>query len=89
MNISLYDGLEVINMCYVTATELKNNLSYYLEKSKEEDIYITKNNRVISVLVSPQIKAILEAELMITKANIDSNVNMSDEDIICEAIERK
>ena len=39
-------------MCYITATELKNNLSYYMELSKSEDIYVTKNNKVITVLTS-------------------------------------
>ncbi|MBR3785197.1 MAG: type II toxin-antitoxin system prevent-host-death family antitoxin [Firmicutes bacterium] len=34
----------------ITATELKENLSMYLEKSEEEDIYITKNGRVVSML---------------------------------------
>ena len=37
-------------MCYITATELKTNLGHYLELSKTEDVYITKNNKVISVL---------------------------------------
>lgn len=41
-------------MCYVTATELKQNLSHYLELSKNEDVYVTKNNKVISVLVNPE-----------------------------------
>lgn len=41
-------------MCYVTATELKQNLSHYLELSRTEDIYITKNNKVISALVNPE-----------------------------------
>ena len=36
-----------MNMCYVTATELKNNLSYYLEKSMTEDVYVTKNKKDI------------------------------------------
>ena len=39
-------------MCYITATEFKNNLSHYMELSQSEDVYVTKNNRVITVLTS-------------------------------------
>ena len=37
----------------VTATELKTNLGKYLLLSATEDIYITKNGKVISKLTSP------------------------------------
>ncbi|MBO4409655.1 MAG: type II toxin-antitoxin system Phd/YefM family antitoxin [Spirochaetales bacterium] len=37
----------------ITATELKNNLSYYLALASKESIYITKNGRDIAVLTSP------------------------------------
>lgn len=37
----------------ITATELKNNLSKYLLLIEEEDIYITKNGKVIAKLTSP------------------------------------
>ncbi|PAY31903.1 prevent-host-death protein, partial [Ligilactobacillus salivarius] len=40
-------------MTQVTATELKNNLGKYLKKSEFEDIYITKNGVVVSVLSNP------------------------------------
>ena len=76
-------------MCYVTATELKNNLSFYLEKSKEENVYVTKNKQIISVLTNPQLQAFFELTKMIEEIDVDKNVNMSDEDIICEAIEKK
>lgn len=39
---------------YITATEFKNNLGHYLELSKTEDIYVTKNNKVITVLMNPE-----------------------------------
>lgn len=39
-------------MRYVTSTELKNNLSYYLELSNTEDVFVTKNNNVISVITN-------------------------------------
>ncbi len=37
----------------ITATELKQNLSKYLLLSATEDIFITKNGRVISKLSNP------------------------------------
>ena len=33
-------------MTTITATELKQNLGYYLEKTEEEDIIVTKNNKL-------------------------------------------
>ena len=40
-------------MCFVSSTELKKNLSYYLKKSEQEDIYVTKNKKVIAVISNP------------------------------------
>ena len=37
----------------ITATELKNNVSKYLILSKEEDVFVTKNGKVISKLTNP------------------------------------
>ncbi|MCH4888817.1 type II toxin-antitoxin system prevent-host-death family antitoxin [Acidaminobacter sp. JC074] len=37
----------------ITVTDLKNNLSFYLSKSLEEDIYITKNGKIIAKLSNP------------------------------------
>ena len=37
----------------VTATELKNNLGKYLLLSATEDIFITKNGKVVAKLTSP------------------------------------
>ena len=44
-------------MCYITATQLKSNLGYYLELSQNEDIFVTKNNKIITVLTNPKDKA--------------------------------
>ena len=41
-------------MRVITATELKKHLGYYLELSAKENVYVTKNNRVITVLSNPQ-----------------------------------
>ncbi|MBE5763373.1 MAG: type II toxin-antitoxin system prevent-host-death family antitoxin [Clostridiales bacterium] len=37
----------------ITATELKQNLAKYLILSATEDVYITKNGKVIAKLTSP------------------------------------
>lgn len=37
----------------ITATELKNNVSKYLNISKSEDVFITRNGKVISKLSNP------------------------------------
>ena len=37
----------------VTATELKENLSKYLKLSMTQDVFITKNGKVISKLTNP------------------------------------
>ena len=76
-------------MCFVSITELKNNLSYYLEKSMDEDVYVTKNNRIISVLVNPQMKALLDAESIASELEIDKSIEMSDEEILAESIDCK
>ncbi len=46
----------------ITATELKNNLGYYLSLASEEPIFITKNGKDIAVLTSPgqqKVKSVL------------------------------
>ena len=37
----------------ITATELKSNLGKYLLLSASEDIYITRNGKVVSKLTNP------------------------------------
>ena len=37
----------------ITATELKSNLSKYLLLSATEDVYITRNGKVVSKLTNP------------------------------------
>ena len=37
----------------ITATELKNNLGKYLLLSATEDIFITKNGKIIAKLTNP------------------------------------
>lgn len=37
----------------ITATELKNNLGKYLSLSETEDVFITKNGKVVAKLTNP------------------------------------
>ena len=37
----------------ITATEIKNNLSKYLTLSMTEDVYITRNGKIVSKLTNP------------------------------------
>lgn len=37
----------------VTATELKSNLGMYLMMAQKEDIYITRNGKVVAKLTNP------------------------------------
>ena len=45
-------GKEALTMS-ITATELKLNLAKYLLLSATEDIYITKNGKIVSKLTNP------------------------------------
>lgn len=37
----------------ITATELKQNLSKYLLMAEQEDVYITRNGKVVAKLTTP------------------------------------
>lgn len=37
----------------ITSTELKNNLSKYLTLSETEDVFITKNGKIVAKLTNP------------------------------------
>ena len=45
----------------ITATELKENLSKYLQLASTEDVYITRNGRVVAKLTSPYEDLVAEA----------------------------
>ena len=45
-------------MTEITATELKVNLRRYLELVKTEDIWITKNGKLVAKLVNPNVTAV-------------------------------
>ncbi|MBE6133603.1 MAG: type II toxin-antitoxin system Phd/YefM family antitoxin [Erysipelotrichaceae bacterium] len=75
-------------MCYVTATELKNNLSHYLELSKKEYVYVTKNGEVITVLTNPEKqRLLLIEELAGSLGKVDSNIDY--DKVLKTALEEK
>lgn len=49
----------------ITATELKKNLSKYLLLSATEDIYITRNGKVISKLTNPFLDRVAMVESLV------------------------
>ena len=49
----------------ITATEFKNNMGKYLALSAKEDIYISKNGKVIAKLSNPNKNRMQRAEALI------------------------
>ena len=75
-------------MCYVSVSEFRNNLLHYLNMTKTEDVYITRNGKVVSVLSDPQAKAI--DELLALRGCLEKyDDGKTYEDMIGEAIEEK
>ncbi|AIR11571.1 type II toxin-antitoxin system Phd/YefM family antitoxin [Ligilactobacillus salivarius] len=70
-------------MTQVTATELKNNLGKYLKKSEFEDIYITKNGVIVSVLSNPNQSKL---QMLDDLKGIAPDMNMTDEELRSERI---
>lgn len=57
----------------ITEAELKINFDKYLALSETEDVYITKNGKVVAKLVSPDNMTMDEINLEITKARYGDN----------------
>ena len=75
--------MEVIYMVQVTATELKNNLGKYLKKSEFEDVYVTKNGVIVSVLSNPNQSRL---QLLNDLKGIAPDINMTDDELRNERI---
>ena len=41
-------------MCRVNITEFRNNISHYINLSKNEEVYVTKNGEIVAVLSNPK-----------------------------------
>ncbi len=49
----------------ITATELKSNLGKYLALSQHEDVFITKNGKIIAKLSNPNIDRVALAKSLV------------------------
>lgn len=45
-------------MCYITATEFKKNLGHYIKLCEKEDVFVTKNKKVVAKLSHPSKDAV-------------------------------
>ena len=58
----------------VTATEFKANFGKYLELITKEDIFITRNGKMVAKVVNPQVSAVDSLRGML--GSISSDVDM-------------
>lgn len=63
----------------ITATELKKNLGHYLELSQHEDVYVSKNGRVVSRLTSPvrDNRQLVESLVGVLPASYDADATLA------------
>lgn len=59
----------------VTATELKNNLGKYLLLSATEDVFITKNGKVVAKLTNPYQDRVKTAKSLFGILPIDADMD--------------
>lgn len=71
--------MEAVNMS-ITATELKQNLGKYLLLSAQEDIYITKNGKVIAKLTNPNQDRVNTAQSLFGILPQDADIDISKEE---------
>ena len=84
-NYSVQGGF---NMCFVSSTDLKKNLSHYLEISNSEPVYVTKNKKIIAVISNPQDKAL--ADFFSLEGCLKDGIgNLDHEDALLEGIMKK
>lgn len=60
---------------FITTTEFKNNIDHYLALSANEDIYITEEEKVISLLTNPNRERIAIAESLFGVLPSDSSLD--------------
>ena len=73
-------------MCFVTATELKQNLSHYLDLAQKENVYVTRNGKTIITMSPSHDKAL--ADFLALKGILKNQEveNKSDKELIAESI---
>ena len=64
----------------ITATELKQNLGKYLLLSATEDIYITKNGKIIAKLSNPHQDKVSAAQSLFGILPQDADIEVSKEE---------
>lgn len=64
----------------ITATELKQKLGKYLLLSAQEDIYITKNGKVIAKLINPNQDRVSTAQSLFGILPYDADIDISKEE---------
>ena len=58
----------------VTATEFKTNFGKYLDMLTKEDIFITRNGKIIAKVINPQVSAVDSLRGMLK--NIPSDIDL-------------
>ena len=64
----------------ITATELKNNLGKYLLLSAKEDVFITKNGKVVAKLTNPHQDRVEVAKSLFGILPKDADLNEAKEE---------
>ncbi|MBQ8822986.1 MAG: type II toxin-antitoxin system prevent-host-death family antitoxin [Lachnospiraceae bacterium] len=64
----------------ITTTELKENLAKYLQLSQTEDIYITKNGKVIAKLSNPYVSRMDDAKSLFGILPVDTSIDEAKEE---------
>ena len=62
----------------ITATEFKTNFGKYLELLNNDNIFITKNGKVIAQLTQPQTDRLALLESLVGIAKTDKEVTLDD-----------
>ena len=66
----------------ITATELKNNLGKYLLLSETEDIFITKNGKIVAKLTNPYQDRVEVAKSLFGILPEDADIELAKEERI-------
>ena len=61
-------------MLQITATEFKTNMGHYLEMIPYEDIWVTKNGKLVARLVNPNVSSV-DSISGILKGKISENTD--------------
>ena len=74
-------------MKHITLKEFENNLDYYLELTKEDDVCVMDNDDIVTVLINPdKQRLLLIDELARSLGKVDENIDYDRvlKETICE-----